>query len=901
MPADTNRTGIAQSWVFRFGGGTADGATNMTAQLGPNGANLAGMARLGLPVLPGYTLTAQAGAMLEGVASGRHSDVEAQMTAALAEIGLAVGAQFGDVANPLLVSVNSGAPSAMPGQPDTIQNIGLTDHTVEGLAALTGDVRSAYDSYRRLIATYAITVLGLDPILFEVLIDQFKTAKSVTHDSELMAADLQLLATEFKHIVQRQTGQPFPQDARTQLWDAIQAMLRAWSAATAVDYRKLNAIPDPGGTAVTIQAVIQSTAGKTFGKGTAFTRDPLTGEPVLTGTCTLTRPGPEQQLGTPARFCLTEQARIRDAETETSLEAVLPCVFAQLQKHCNRLEQWHGDLLEIDFAIQESQLWLVRSRSAKRSTNAALRTAVDLAEAGVISRDAAVLRIDARQLDPLLHPTLQPDVEKIILAKGLPSSPGAACGAIVFTSEDAVRLRAQGKDALLVRDEVTPKDFRGMFAAVATLSTRGGLTGHAEMVARGMGRPFVSAARGLHIDQSNGLLVTVGRTFQQGDIITVDGSTGQVLLGRVPLHRPALSGDFAKLMSWADAARRMNIRANAETPRDARQAREFGAEGIGLCRTEHMFFETDRILAMREMILADSEAGRRVALARILPMQRQDFIEMFEIMAGYPVTIRLLDPPLHEFLPSQDTEVGEVAAALDVPVAKIRRRLAELQEVNPMLGLRGCRLGLAYPEITEMQARAIFEAAIAAANATGKPVIPEIMVPLVGFAQELETVKAQIDRTAAAIEAETGVKLLYQVGTMIELPRAALRAGEIARSAEFFSFGTNDLTQTTLGISRDDAAPILANYLSAGIIETDPFLSLDIDGVGELVAMAAERGRKTKPNLKLGLCGEHGGDPRSIAFCEETGLDYVSCSPFRVPVARLAAAHAALARRARNG
>ena len=885
MAADSNRNGEAARLVYRFGGGTADGAAAMAHLLGTTGANLAGLAALHLPVPPGFTLSTQVCTAYHAANGSLPGGLESHLLSALAETGLSVGAEFGNPNNPLLVSVISAAPNAMPGLKDPIISLGLNDATVEGLAKTTGDRRQSFDSYRRFIVTYAVAVLGVNHGVFDALLDQFKAKAGCTQDSDLTAEDWQAVIGQFQSAIETGTGAPFPQDVGTQLWGAVKAGLNSWTSDRAIAHRRLTGTVGQGGVAITIQAMIPGTHGKTSGTGVAFTRDPVTGEPGPVGECFLKSADGAQRVSRPLMA------------NALSLEAAAPCLFAQLKAHCETLERHHAGIQEVEFAIEDDRIWMLHSRPGKLTTKAALKLAVDLAEAGVISRERALLQIDPSQLDPMLHPTLDPDAEKIVIAIGLPSSPGAASGAIVFTADDAEKFKAQGLDALLVRDDIGPKDIRGIFAAVATLTIRGGLTGHAEMVARGMGRPFVSAARALRIDETNGLMTAGGQTFHQGDIITIDGSTGQVFKGRIAMRPPVLSGDFAKLMGWADMARRMKVRANAETPRDARQARDFGAEGIGLCRTEHMFFETNRILAMREMILAENEAGRRTALAKILPMQRQDFIEMFEIMAGFPVTIRLLDPPLHEFLPKRDAEIIEVAAALDVPVAKVRRRLAELLEVNPMLGFRGCRLGLAYPEIIEMQSRAIFEAAIAAAKMTGEPVMPEIMVPLVSYARELEAVKSHIVRTASAVESETGVKLVFQVGTMIELPRAALKAGKIAQSAEFFSFGTNDLTQTALGLSRDDAAPILANYLNAGIIETDPFHSLDIDGVGELVAIAAARGRATRPDLKLGVCGEHGGDPKSIAFFEATGLDYISCSPFRLPVARLAAAHAALKRR----
>ena len=885
----------ANRWVYRFGGGTADGAASMKELLGGKGANLAEMAGLGLPVPPGFTITTEVCSQFYANERKLPAGLEGQVMGALTELGLSVGAEFGDPRNPLLVSVRSGAPASMPGMMDTILNLGLNDRTVEGLAVSTGDPRFAYDSYRRFVQMYSDVVLGVDHGVFEDLLDQHKTANNFTQDTDLKGEDWQQVIAAYKAAVESETGQPFPQDTREQLWGAIKAVFSSWMTARAITYRKLNDIPQHWGTAVNVQVMVFGNRGETSATGVAFTRDPSTGVHELYGEYLVNAQGEDVVAGIRTPQNITERARIAAGDTKASLEATMPAVFAQFVKICDKLEKRYRDMQDIEFTIQDGQLWMLQTRNGKRTTKAALKIAVDLAEQGVISKDEAVMRIDPAQLDQLLHPTIDPDAKKEVVAVGLPASPGAATGEIVFHADEAEKLQAQGRDVLLVRIETSPEDIHGMFAAKGILTTRGGMTSHAAVVARGMGRPCVSGAGALRIDYASGIMIAGGQTFKQGDIITIDGSTGQVIKGRVAMRQPELSGDFAKLMGWADSARRMKVRANAETPRDAKQAREFGAEGIGLCRTEHMFFETDRILAVREMIVVETVEGRRAALAKLLPMQRQDFVELFEIMAGFPVTIRLLDPPLHEFLPHEDKEIGEVAAALGVGEEKVRRRLIELHEFNPMLGFRGCRLGLVYPEITEMQARAIFEASIAAAKSTGKPVTPEIMVPLVGFVKELEMLKAVIDATAKAVEAETGTKLVYQVGTMIELPRAALRAAEIAGSAEFFSFGTNDLTQTTLGLSRDDAAPILASYLSKGVIQIDPFVSLDTEGVGELVAIAAERGRKARPGLKLGICGEHGGDPRSIDFCEATGLDYVSCSPFRVPVARLAAARAALA------
>ncbi len=857
--------------VYRFGGGTADGAPHLTGILGEKGEALAAMSRLGLPVPPGFTISTEVCGYFHANGHDVPASLQAQVAAALDEIGMAMGGAFGDPQNPLLVSVRSGAPVPMPGLTGSIVNLGLTDASAEKLANP--------ETYARFIATYASAVLGMDEALFEGLRDP-------THHSE---PDWPAVVAASKAAVETHTGKPFPQDARLQLWDAIGAVLTSWASPAAVRHRRMHGIPDAPGAAVTIQAMVLGQGMRPAAIGTAITRHPASGEKLLTGEVQLAAGHREPQP-------ISEAQRSAERTIGSSLEAALPLAYAQLTKAADKLERRQREAQELEFIVEGGQLWLLQARAAKPSTAAALRIAVEMAEAGTISRSDALLRIDPLSLEHLLHATIDPASHAPIIASGLPSSPGAAVGEVVFSPEAGERVRAQGRSAILVREEMAPADVRGMQAAVATLTTRGGLTGHAEMVARGMGRPFVSAVRGVRIDDANRLLITPTVTLREGDTLTLDGSSGNIFQGAARLIEPELTGHFATLLTWADAAARMTVRANADTPREARQARLFGARGIGLTRTEHMFFEASRMLVMREMILADDEAGRRAALAKLLPMQRQDFVELFEIMAGLPVTIRLLDPPLHEFLPQHPAEILEIAADLKLDPERVRRRIRDLSEINPMLGLRGCRLAIVHPEITEMQARAIFEAAAAAGAATGRPVVPEIMIPLVGFASEFTHLKAVIDRTAATVAREQGVAVAYQVGTMIELPRAALTAGEIAEAAEFFSFGTNDLTQTTLGLSRDDAAPILAAYADRGIVAADPFLSLDVTGVGELIRLAAERGRRTRPGLKLGICGEHGADPGSVEFCEAAGLDYVSCSPFRVPIARLAAARASFSR-----
>ncbi len=891
----------ASKWVYLFGAGRSDGGAAMKDLLGGKGANLAEMASLGLPVPPGFTITTEVCTAYYANDRQWPAGLEAQVRSAIDHVGHAVGAKFGDADNPLLVSVRSGARASMPGMMDTILNLGLNDDTVKGLAVRSKNERFAYDSYRRFIQMYADVVLEVDHGMFDEILDNHKSLRGKSGDTELSASDWLEVIGEYKAAVLRETGKPFPQSTSEQLWGAISAVFGSWKNARANTYRRLHNIPDSWGTAVNVQAMVFGNMGDTSATGVAFTRNPSTGEKALYGEFLVNAQGEDVVAGIRTPQSLTEVSRKEAGDKSPSLEALMPETYKELIDVFAKLEGRYRDMQDIEFTIQNGKLWMLQTRSGKRTTAAALKIAVELANEGVLTRDEAVMRIDAGGLDQLLHPTIDPSAKKEVVATGLPASPGAASGEIVFDADDAEMLKGQGKDVILVRIETSPEDIHGMHAATGILTARGGMTSHAAVVARGMGRPCVSGAGSLRIDLKAQTMTVMGQVFKRGDQITIDGSTGQVLKGRVKMQRPQLSGDFGVLMGWADAARKMKVRANADTPRDAAQAREFGAEGIGLCRTEHMFFDEDRILAMREMIVSIDEAGRRKALAKILPMQRRDFEELFEIMAGLPVTIRLLDPPLHEFLPHGETEAAAVANELGVPVKRVQERVAELHEINPMLGFRGCRLGVRYPEITEMQARAIFEAQATVQKKTGKPVLPEVMVPLVAYRKEYDMIRDLIVAAAKAVEAETGTKLTYQIGTMIELPRACLKADEIAGGvdgAEFFSFGTNDLTQTCLGLSRDDAAPILSNYSSAGVFEIDPFVSIDVDGVGELVRMGCERGRKARPNIKLGICGEHGGDPASVAFCHEVGLDYVSCSPFRVPVARLAAAQAAISGKA---
>ncbi len=881
-------------WVYAFGDGTAEGDASYRNLLGGKGANLAEMSAIGLPVPPGLTITTEVCTHYYAHGQSYPAELAAQTAAALSEIEIKTGMRFGDERMPLLLSVRSGARASMPGMMDTVLNLGLNDATVEGLAAGSGNPRFAWDSYRRFIQMYADVVLGIDHYIFEDELEMLKEDKGVHLDTELDAEDLKQLVSIYKKKVQDALDAPFPQHVEEQLWGAIGAVFKSWMSDRAKVYRRLNDIPASWGTAVSVQAMVFGNMGETSATGVAFTRDPSTGENAYYGEFLINAQGEDVVAGIRTPQYLTKAAREKAKAKPMSMEEAMPETYAQLADVFALLEKHYRDMQDIEFTVQQGKLWMLQTRSGKRTTKAALKIAVDMVAEGLISQDEAVLRIDPAALDQLLHPTLDPKAPRDVLTKGLPASPGAASGVIAFTADDAERRAHAGEDVILVRVETSPEDIHGMHAARGILTARGGMTSHAAVVARGMGRPCVSGAGNIAIDAKAGVLRIGKREFASGDVITVDGSSGEVMAGRVPAIEPELVGDFATLMIWADAKRRLRVRANAETPLDCKTARQFGAEGIGLCRTEHMFFDADRIIAVRQMILAEDEAGRRAALAKLLPVQRADFQQIFEIMAGLPCTIRLLDPPLHEFLPHGEKEFVDVAEATGLNVEMLRRRAAELHEFNPMLGHRGCRLGITYPEIYEMQARAIFEAAVSVAIASGKTVVPEIMIPLVATPKELELMKAVVDAAANAVFAETGTTLEYLVGTMIELPRAALRAGEIAAHADFFSFGTNDLTQTALGISRDDAARFLTTYVDKGIYERDPFVSIDVDGVGELIELASTRGKVTRANLKQGICGEHGGDPASIHFCEKVGLDYVSCSPYRVPIARLAAAQAAL-------
>jgi pyruvate, orthophosphate dikinase len=881
-------------WVYAFGDGKAEGKSAMRDLLGGKGANLAEMSNLGLPVPPGFTITTQVCTYYYDHGGTYPETLRAEVDAALEFVGKLTGRSFGDAQNPLLVSVRSGARASMPGMMDTVLNLGLNDTTVEALAASSGDPRFAYDSYRRFITMYSNVVLGVEHHRFEEALDAYKERKGYTLDTDVLAQDWKSLIERYKEIVRKELGKPFPQDAHEQLWGAIGAVFGSWMNPRANKYRELHGIPASWGTAVNVQAMVFGNMGETSATGVAFTRNPSTGEKELYGEFLINAQGEDVVAGIRTPQDITDKAKTASGSDRPSMEAAMPEAYAELVRIYGLLERHYRDMQDMEFTVERGKLWMLQTRNGKRTAKAALRIAVELASEGLIGEEEAVNRVDPAALDQLLHPTIDPNAERKILGSGLPASPGAASGEIVFNSDDAEAAKKNGRKVILVRVETSPEDIHGMHAAEGILTTRGGMTSHAAVVARGMGKPCVSGAGTIRVDYAKQTLTVAGVTLKQGDVITIDGSTGQVLEGRVKMLQPELSGEFATLMGWADKVRKMKVRANADTPNDAKTARDFGAEGIGLCRTEHMFFEGDRILAVREMILSDDEAGRRTALAKLLPMQRNDFVELFTIMSGLPVTIRLLDPPLHEFLPHSEAEIADVAGAMNTTPEKLKRRAAELHEFNPMLGFRGCRLAIAYPEIAEMQARAIFEAAVEAGRRTGSPAQPEVMVPLIVTRAEFDIVKERIDAMAAAVAKETGVTVPYQVGTMIELPRACLKAGEIAQTAEFFSFGTNDLTQTTLGISRDDAATFLGTYTQKGILETDPFISIDREGVGELVRIAVERGRKVRPDIKLGICGEHGGDPASVRFCGEVGLDYVSCSPYRVPIARLAAAQAAL-------
>ena len=882
--------------VYHFGGNAdhSDARQKDKTITGGKGANLAEMASIGLPVPPGFTITTEECLRYLDRGGDFAPELRDAVAKGVAHVEQTVGKTLGDAADPLLVSVRSGAAISMPGMMDTVLNLGLNDETVKGLARTSGDARFAWDSYRRFIQMYSDVVLGIDHGLFEEALEIMREDNGFYSDTDMEAQHWEALVGEYLKIVEREQDEPFPQDVDTQLWGAIRAVFESWDSERAKIYRRLNDIPHDLGTAVNVQAMVFGNMGDDSATGVAFTRDPSTGEKYYYGEWLVNAQGEDVVAGIRTPQYLTKARREEAGAEKPSMEEAMPEAYAELARVFDLLEKHYKDMQDIEFTVQQGQLFLLQTRNGKRTAKAALKMAVEMEGEGLIDRKTAVLRIDPMALDQLLHPTLDPDAPRDILATGLPASPGAASGKIALDADTAEQWANRGDAVILVRVETSPEDIHGMHAAKGILTARGGMTSHAAVVARGMGRPCVSGASGVSIDRK-ARTVRIGQAeLAEGDVITLDGGNGQVMRGQVPTIEPELAGDFAKVMEWADEARRMGVRTNAETPEDCKTARSFGAEGIGLCRTEHMFFDADRIMAVREMILAEHEEGRRKALARLLPEQRSDFEAIFEVMAGLPCTIRLLDPPLHEFLPADDGDFADLVEATGMDEDRLKRRVAELHEFNPMLGHRGCRLGITYPEIYEMQARAIFEAACQVAVDSGDAPVPEIMIPLVATRRELELLKDVVDRVAKEVFTATGTTLEYLVGTMIELPRAALMAGEIAEVGEFFSFGTNDLTQTTLGVSRDDAGRFLTTYVDKGIFARDPFVSLDIDGVGQLVELAAERGRASRDGLKLGICGEHGGDPASIAFCEKTGLDYVSASPYRVPIARLAAAQASL-------
>ena len=891
--------GQATKWVYNYGGGQADGSADMRSLLGSKGAHLAEMSNLGLPVPPGFTLSTALCTHYLATDHAYPDALAAQLDAALAHLSDLTERRFGCTKKPLFLSIRAGAPETMPGMMDAILNLGLNDETVETLAQETNNPRFAYDSYRRFIQMYGDMVLGIDQNEFEDIVEEAKDERGLLYDTQLEAEDWKAIIERYKCLIEDELDEPFPQDVVAQLWGAIGAAFSSWMSARAITYRRVHDISEDWGTAVNVQAMVFGNLGESSATAVANTRDPETGEKRLTGKYLLNAQGEDVLESNRTPLDLTLEARLTNGSPEPSMEELMPEPFARFREICNQLEQHYRDMLELEFTIEGGQLWILQKRTSKRTSKAALRIAVDMAKEGLISQEEAVMRIDPRSLDELLHPTLSETADRIVLAKGLAASPGAASGHLVFETKDAEFYANNGKRVILARTETSPEDVHGMHVAQGIVTARGGMTSHAAVVARGMGIPCVSGASMIRINYQQETLTVGAEILHKGDLITLDGRSGEVLKGEVPMQKPELTDEFATLMQWVDGIRRLKVRSNAETPQDAKVARDFGAEGIGLCRTEHMFLQDGRIAAMREMIIATDEADREQALSKLLPMQRADFAALFEIMAGLPITVRLLDPPLHEFLPSESGDIAKVARSVGVAEEKLANRIHAMHEFNPMLGHRGCRLAISYPEMVEMQTRALFEAALEAAEKTGKPVKPEIMVPLVSIREELEFVKARIDATAHKVMKANGKMLDYEVGTMIELPRAALQARKIAESAEFFSFGTNDLTQTTYGISRDDASRYISDYLRAGVVEQDPFISIDVDGVGELMEIAVERGRFARPDLTLGICGEHGGDPVSIDFCEKIGLDYVSCSPFRVPIARLAAAQATLKRHQR--
>lgn len=881
-------------WVYQFNSSNCEGTVSQKPLLGGKGANLAEMGKLGLPVPPGFTITTEVCTEFYKNNQKYPDDLKVQVEDAIRNIEKILGKNFGDINNPLLVSVRSGARVSMPGMMDTVLNLGLNDKTVLGLIKKTNNETFAYDSYRRFIQMYSNVVLDVDHHNFEDLLDNYKLTKGVLSDTDLKAEDWKTIVGNYKDIVKKNTKKDFPQDSHEQLWGAISAVFKSWQNQRAKTYRRLNNIPEEWGTAVNIQSMVFGNMGNDCATGVAFTRNPSTGENSFYGEYLINAQGEDVVAGIRTPRNITKKARLESSSEDLSLEETMPEAFNELTKIYKKLESHYRDMQDIEFTIENKKLWMLQTRSGKRTAKASIKIAVDMVSEKLITKDEALLRIEPKILDTLLHPTLDPKAKKNVIAKGLPASPGAATGKVTFNADDAEQMKANNQNTILVRVETSPEDIHGMHAAVGILTCRGGMTSHAAVVARGMGRACVSGAGNIKIDYANKIFKVENIEVKEGDIITIDGSTGEVMLGEVKTINPDISGDFSEIMRWADEVRTLKIRANAETPLDSRTARGFGAEGIGLCRTEHMFFDEERILYVRQMILSKTREDRLKALEKILPFQRKDFVEIFTIMKGLPVTVRLLDPPLHEFLPKTEKEIDIVAKSLKIHSSEIKNRINYLHEENPMLGHRGCRLAISFPEIYEMQCRAIFEALYELQKQKVEAVIPEIMIPLVATEREIEILKLLVDRIAKEVQKNNNFKVDYLVGTMIELPRAALNAKNIAKHTDFFSFGTNDLTQTTLGISRDDSGKFLDDYVENKIFKIDPFISIDQDGVGELIKLACSRGLETNKNIKLGICGEHGGDPDSIDFCHRAGLNYVSCSPYRVPIARLSAAQASI-------
>ena len=882
-----------KKYIFNFKSKVSNKINLSKNILGGKGANLSEMGRMGLPVPPGFTISTEVCELFYKNKRKINHKILGEIDKELKNIEKDTGKKFGDLNNPLLVSVRSGARVSMPGMMDTILNLGLNDETVHALANRTSNMRFAKDSYRRFIQMYSNVVLGVENYNFEELIENYKLTKGVLLDTELDQNDWDGLIKDFKNIVKKKTNQEFPQNVREQLFGAISAVFLSWESHRAKVYRKLNQIPSEWGTAVNVQSMVFGNMGNDCATGVVFTRNPSNGNHQIYGEYLINAQGEDVVAGTRTPQHITKKARIASNESLPSMEESMPIVYKELKKILHKLEKHYKDMQDVEFTVENKKLWMLQTRSGKRTAKSAIKIAVDMVKENLISKKEAVLRVEPNSLDTLLHPTLDEKSNIEIIAKGLPASPGAASGKVVFTSDDAERLNASMQNTILVRVETSPEDIHGMHAAKGILTARGGMTSHAAVVARGMGRPCVSGSSEIEIDYEKKLFKVQDREIKEGDLITIDGSTGRIILGEVKTVKPEISGEFSKLMNWADNYRKLKIRTNSETPLDSKTARDFGAEGIGLCRTEHMFFDEERILSVREMILSKTKDDRLLALSKLLPHQKKDFIDIFKIMNGLPVTVRLLDPPLHEFLPRTDKEIGEVASSLNIPIKELKVRITELHEQNPMLGHRGCRLGISFPEIYEMQCRAIFEALVQCKKQKVKSIIPEIMIPLVSTEAEIKIMKDLVIRTAKQVESEKKIKLNFLVGTMIELPRAAIKANDIAKHAEFFSFGTNDLTQTTFGISRDDSGKFLNDYIENKIFDIDPFVSID-EGVGDLIEIASEKGRMQNKKIKLGICGEHGGDPKSIELCAKIGLNYVSCSPYRVPVARLAAAQAQL-------